>query len=313
MALHVADHLPAVGFEALGGVVGEPALDVAVDGDVVVVVEGDQLAQAPGAGERAGFVRDAFHQAAVAEEDIGVVIDDLVAGAVEVGGQQLFGQRHAHRVGDALAERAGGGLDAGRVAVFGVAGGLAVQLAETLQFLDRQVVAGEVQQRVDQHRAVAVGQHEAVAVGPLGVRRIVLQVVAPQHFGDLGHAHRRTGVAGVGLLHGVHRQGADCAGDRVEDRRLDVAGRLHAVFSGRRPPSEKPQLSLKSPCRCQCRNGASACPALRCAAHTDCRRRSISFQISGVRINCIARSSLPPGMTMVLARLMKALGIMFSR
>jgi hypothetical protein len=124
------DHLPAVGFEALRRVVGEPAFDVAVDGDAVVVVEGDQLAQARGAGQRAGFVRDAFHQAAVAEEDVGVVIDDGVAGAVELGGQHLLGQRHADGVGDALAERAGGGLDAGGVAVFRVARGLAVQLAE---------------------------------------------------------------------------------------------------------------------------------------------------------------------------------------
>ena len=114
MAVDVRHHVPAVGFEALRRVVGEPAFDVAVDGDAVVVPEGDQLAQAPGAGQRAGFVRDAFHQAAVAEEDIGVVIDDLVAGLVELGGQQLLGHGHADGVGDALAERAGGGLDARR-------------------------------------------------------------------------------------------------------------------------------------------------------------------------------------------------------
>jgi hypothetical protein len=48
-------------------------------------------------------------------------------------------------------------------------------------------------------------------------------------------------------------------------------------------------------------------------SHTHCRRRSISFQISGVRISCMARSSLPPGTTMVLARLMKLSWIMRSR
>jgi len=60
------------------------AANFAVDGDVVVVVEGDQFAQFHGAGQRAGFVGDAFHQAAVAEEYIGVVIDDVVAGSVEL-------------------------------------------------------------------------------------------------------------------------------------------------------------------------------------------------------------------------------------
>ena len=81
VAVDVADHVPAVGLEALRGVVGEPAFDLAVDGDAVVVVEGDQLAQAQGAGQRADFVRDAFHQAAVAEEGVGVVVDDVEARA----------------------------------------------------------------------------------------------------------------------------------------------------------------------------------------------------------------------------------------
>ena len=50
-----------------------------------------------------------FHQAAVAHEDVGVVVDQIVA---ELGVQDALGERHADRVGDALAERAGGGLDA---------------------------------------------------------------------------------------------------------------------------------------------------------------------------------------------------------
>ena len=40
------------------------------------------------------------------------------------------------------------------------------QLAEVLEVLDAERVAGQVQQRIQQHRAVAVRQHEAVAVGP---------------------------------------------------------------------------------------------------------------------------------------------------
>ena len=54
----------------------------------------------------------------------------VVAGAVELGGEQLLGERHADRVGEALAERAGGGLDARRDADFGMARRLRVQLAE---------------------------------------------------------------------------------------------------------------------------------------------------------------------------------------
>ena len=105
-------------------------------------------------------------------------------------------------------------------------GVLRVQLAEVLQLLHRQVVAGQVQQRVEQHRAVAVGQHEAVAVGPVRVGRVVAQVALPQRHGDLGHAHRHARVAGVGLLHGVHRERADGVGEFGVGR-LGSDGRFH--------------------------------------------------------------------------------------
>ena len=211
MAVDGRNDVPAVGLETLRNVFGEPAFDVAVDGDAVVVPEGDQLAQAEGAGQRAGFVRHAFHQAAVAEENESVVIDDFVTRLVELGGEYLFGQREADRVGDALAERAGGRFDARGVAVFRVARRPGVQLAEVLDVVDRDVVAGQVQQRVDQHRAVAVRQHEAVAVGPFRIGRIVTQMAAPKDFGDFGHAHRGARVSGIRLLDGVHGEGADGA------------------------------------------------------------------------------------------------------
>ena len=104
----------------------------------------------------------------------------VVAGAVEFGRQQSFRERHADRIGQALAERAGGGFHARRHADLGMARRLRVQLAKAPQLLHRQLVAGQMQQRVQQHRAVAVGQHEAVAVGPVRVGRVVAEVARPQ-------------------------------------------------------------------------------------------------------------------------------------
>ena len=195
VAVDVFDHVPAVGLEAGGGVVVEPAVGVAVDGDVVVVVEHDQLAQLERAGQRAGLVRDAFHQAAVAGEHPGVVIDDVVLVGVVAGGQQFFGQRHADAIGQALPQRAGGGFHARRVLALGVARRHGMELAEVLELFHRQVVAGQVQHAVEQHRAVTVGDDEAVAVPPVGVGRVVLVVVVEEHFGDVGHAHGHTRVA----------------------------------------------------------------------------------------------------------------------
>ena len=78
-------------------------------------------------GEPDRLVADAFHQIAVAGDDIGLVIDQLVA---EARIQHALGQRHADGSRDALAERAGRRLDAGGVAVFGMAGAGAAELAE---------------------------------------------------------------------------------------------------------------------------------------------------------------------------------------
>ena len=155
---------------------------------------------------------DAFHHAAVAEEHVGVVVDNLVTFTVELRSQHLLGDRHAHGIGNALPQRAGGGFNARGVAVFRVARRFAVQLTEVLDVVNADVVASQVQQRVDQHRAVTVGQHEAVAVGEIRVGRVVLQVVAPQHFGDIRHTHGRTGVAAVGFLHGIHAEGTNGIG-----------------------------------------------------------------------------------------------------
>src|SRR5690606_1256443 len=96
-------------------------LKLAVDGDAIVVEEADELAELLVARERRRLVRDAFLQAAVAGDEPRVVVDHLVAFAIEQRGRMRLGYRHADRIGEALAERAGGGLDAGGVSVLGVA------------------------------------------------------------------------------------------------------------------------------------------------------------------------------------------------
>ena len=84
------------------------------------------------------------------------MIDHRVAGAIEARREMRFGDRHADRVGETLAERPGGGLDAGGFASFGVTGGLGMKLAKSLEVVDGERVTGKVQQRIEQHRAVAV-------------------------------------------------------------------------------------------------------------------------------------------------------------
>ena len=47
---------------------------------------------------------------------------------------------------------------------------------------------------------------EPIAIDPLRVTRVVLQVVVPQYFSDIGHAHRCSRVSRVGRLDGVHAE-----------------------------------------------------------------------------------------------------------
>jgi hypothetical protein len=88
-----------------------------------------------------------------------------------------------------------------------------MQLPKVRDLLHRQVIPREVQQCVEQHRSVAVGEHEAVAVGPMRIGGIVPQIVVPQDLGDLRHAHRHAGMAGVRLLHRVHGERTDRVGE----------------------------------------------------------------------------------------------------
>jgi hypothetical protein len=143
--VHAVDDLPAVGLEALGRVVGKPAIDFAIDRDV----EADELAELQGARQRTGLVGNAFHQAAITQEYPGFVVDDLVTRAVELGGEHLFGHCKANGVGDALSKRTRGCLDGTARFVFRMSGCPEAQLAEVPDLLDWEIfITGQMQQTV---------------------------------------------------------------------------------------------------------------------------------------------------------------------
>ncbi len=98
----------------------------------------------------------------------------------------------------------------------GMAGGLGAELAELLKILDRHVrVAGEVEHRIEKHRAVAGRKDEAVAVRPVRLLRIEPQIFGEENRCDVRHAHRHAGVTGIGLLDGIHGKESDRVGHPV--------------------------------------------------------------------------------------------------
>ena len=116
---------------------------------------------------------DTLHQAAVTNKTPGVVIDNPVTFSVEAGGHELFCNRHTNGIGEPLTQWPGGGFNTRGVTVFGMSGRLAVQLPEVFDVVYRQVKTGEMQERINQHRAVPVGEHEAIPVCPIRISGIV--------------------------------------------------------------------------------------------------------------------------------------------
>jgi hypothetical protein len=216
------ERAPAVGLEPLGHVLAHRLVEVSVERDLVVVVEVLEVAQPEVAGERGRLRRHALHEIAVGDDPP----DPVREQPRQLGLGELGGERHAHAVGEPLAERAGGHLHARGQVVLGVARRLRSPLAELLQLGERQVVAGEVEQRVEQHRAVAGREHEAVAVDPVRVTRVVLEVARPQDERVVGGAHRQPGVAAVGLLDRVDREELDGIDREAREGRIGGGGGL---------------------------------------------------------------------------------------
>ena len=139
-------------------------------------------------------MRNAFHQAAVAEEHVREVIDDRMTRAIELRREGFLGQGHADRRGQPLAQRTGRGLDAEPRIVLGMPRRVRAELTELLQILDADRIAAEVQHGVQQHRRVAVREHETITIEPQRIGWVVLQLLAPEHLGDVRHAHGRSGM-----------------------------------------------------------------------------------------------------------------------
>ena len=129
------------------------------------------------------------------------------------GAQMRLGHGETNRVGNALAQGAGGGLNPGHMAIFRVTCGDGTPLAEVLDLLQRHVlIAGQMQKRIDQHRAVTGREDEAVPVRPTRSLGIKLQVFFKEHRRHIGHAHWHAGMARICCRHRIKRQRADRGG-----------------------------------------------------------------------------------------------------
>ena len=177
-----------------------------VDRDVIFVMKHDEPVEPKMPGNRDRLLADALHEIAIGGEDIGVMIDDWP----ELRVQHAFGKRHPHRHGKPLAERTRRGLHPWRMAVFGMARRARAELPEALQFCDGHAwFAGQIEQRIKQHRAMAGGQDKTIAVRPVRGGGVIFEHLGEQHGGDIGGAHRQTRMTRFRLFHRIHGERAN--------------------------------------------------------------------------------------------------------
>jgi hypothetical protein len=136
--------VPAVGLESLHNILSEGALGVTVyitsdfnlpeslakltNGNVVVIVDGNEVSELQVTGSGSSLAGNTLHSAAITEEHVDVVVDQLVAGLVEDGGGVLLSNGKTNGVGETLTERASRDFDTGGVVGLGVTGCDAVNL-----------------------------------------------------------------------------------------------------------------------------------------------------------------------------------------
>src|SRR5262245_39710691 len=107
-----AQDVPTVIQKPACNVLSESDARIALDGDVVVVVDPAEIIEAQVTSQGRGFRRDAFHHAAITANRINIVVENFKTGAVVTIGEPLFRDTHSHARGDALPQWAGRGLNA---------------------------------------------------------------------------------------------------------------------------------------------------------------------------------------------------------
>ena len=142
--------LPAIGFITRGNILIEGEIGRAFNGDFIAVIDHNEFAQLLCPRKRTGFMSDAFLQTAVPGEDIGVMINNLIAFAVEFSGQTGLSHGHADGRGKSLSQRARADLYSRSHTIFRMAGGFTVQLTERGKIFFFDSIAKKIKERIEE-------------------------------------------------------------------------------------------------------------------------------------------------------------------
>ncbi|MNW50919.1 hypothetical protein D3C74_283840 [compost metagenome] len=145
VAVFHTQRLPAVSFETLTHVLREAEIQLAVQRDVVGVIEENQFAKLQVTGERCRFTGHALHQVAVAADAVRIVIDHFQIAFIVSRSQLGFCKRHPYCHRQTLTKRAGCRIHTSGMTKLRMTRRFTAPLAELFNFFHREVVPGQVQ------------------------------------------------------------------------------------------------------------------------------------------------------------------------
>ncbi len=190
VAIDVADHLPAVGLEALGGIVGEPAVGIAIDGNPVVVPEARPACPGPRCRPARRLRARCLPSGSRRRGTPRCVVDDAWSARLK----RCASSFSASAMPTALAKPWPSGpvvvSTPGVCAVFGVAGGLANAAggsSSVHRSAGRSPTGAAARTAASSHDRWKARTGRGWATSDCSGRG---EEIVPQHLGDVGHAHR---------------------------------------------------------------------------------------------------------------------------
>lgn len=109
--------------------------------------------------KRGSFAGDTLHRAAIAEDGVCVVGEEVETWLVELGSSVHLSNGETDGVGEALTKRTSRHFNARSVVSFGMARSNAVDLAEMLEIVYADLVSEQVEESILQHAGVTIAKY----------------------------------------------------------------------------------------------------------------------------------------------------------
>ncbi len=126
-------NVPAICFKTLQAVFGKGKVSLALNGNMVIIVEIYKLSEFQVTRQGGSLMGNAFHEITIAYNPVSMVVDNFMARPVKFGCQMSFSYGHANTGCKALSQWTCGRFNSRGVTVFRMAGCFASPLAKIFQ------------------------------------------------------------------------------------------------------------------------------------------------------------------------------------